>query len=299
MKKFFAVVLLAATVLTLCSCGKKPVDENTTLPTEAVVPGTTDEAETSALPEATTGEVTTGELTTVESTVPEQTTAEVTDSAETTAAAAIPTGIPAIVEYFNTASNAVKADKPGYTVTNSHKIGKITSGSGFIEKVAGWIVPMFDADPEVTKVAKGESHSSYPVKGQSWSSKLEPAAVKSATCVENGENYVIEIKLKPETLSDLPKDPSKTNHGKVMSVLTADEVYTETDKFKSMAKVESFAPTFSNSYVKCTVNKTTGKVVSSEYHFNTNAKIKASVKLFGELTCNVPFEIIDKYVINY
>ena len=302
MKKLFAVIVIAATVITLCSCGKKPVDENTTLlltETEVDVPGTTDEAETSALHEVTTGETTTVELTTVEATVSDQTTAEVTDTAETTTVASVPTGIPAIVEYFNTASNAIKVDKHGFTRSHSHKIGKITSNSSFIEKVSGWIVPMFDADPEVTKVAKGENHNSYPVAGQSWSSKLDPSAVKSATCVENGNNYVIEIKLKSESLSDLPKDPTKTNHGKVMSVLSADEVYTETNKFKSSAKVESFVPTYSDSYVKCTVNKTTGKMVNSEYHFKTNATVKASVKLAGELTANVPFEIIDKYTLNY
>ncbi|MCR4616439.1 MAG: hypothetical protein K5756_09880 [Clostridiales bacterium] len=301
MKKFIAILLLATTVLALCSCGKK--DENkTTLPEE-----TSDiisEVESTAAPtqDVSTQEAPTQEATT-QADVPDETSESVpaptvTQEDETTVTA-IPSTIPEIVEYFNAASNAIKVDKPGYTATNSHKIGKITSESKFIEKVAGWIVPMFDEDPKVTTVAKGANHNNYPVAGQSWSSKLEPSAVSSATCIEKGDNYIIEIKLKSESLADLPKDPSKTNHGKVVSVLTADEVYTETDKFKSIASIESFAPTYSNSFIKCTVNKNTGKVVNSEYHFNTNAKVKAKVKLAGELSCNVPFEIVDKYTLNY
>lgn len=297
MKKILAILLITSILLAFGACGGK--DEATTT--------TTTTNETTVADETTTAEETTAAAETTvitdETTVASTETtvaAETTVTAETTTVAGTkPEGVDAIVTYFNTAVNQIKTDKPGYSHSNSHVIGNITSSSGFIETVAGWIVPMFDADPVVKTVAKGASHNDYPVAGQSWSSKLEPGSVKSATCTESGNNYVIEIKLKSESLSDLPSSPTSTNHGKVMTVLSADEVYVETERFKSFAEIKSFAPVYRDSYIKCTINKTTGKVVSSEYYFSTVASVNAKAKLFGDLDATVPFAIKDVYTLNY
>ncbi|MEI6578049.1 MAG: Ig-like domain-containing protein, partial [Eubacteriales bacterium] len=160
-----------------------------------------------------------------------------------------PTTIADIVSYYNLASNKAKKDKPGFTLVTTNIIGKITSSSGFIQSVAGTVVGMFNTKPTISTVAKG-SNGDLPVQGQSYGSKLLPGSLKSATCVDKGSVYEITLNFKDEKLSALPTDPTKTNHGQALNVLSASDISVQTDKFKAIVKVQQFAPTYTGSYIR-------------------------------------------------
>lgn len=306
-----ALVLVLSMVFALAACGDKDNKTTTTAPTDveettlddvqadATTAGTVEDDTTVDSTVGTTNAVTTDAATTA---LDETTAADATTVAgETTTAAEkkAPATKEEIVAYFNTAANAVKTDKPGYSKTTDNVIGDITSSNSLIESLAGKVVPMFPTEGDPETVAKGASHNNFPVKGKSWSSKLEASSVKSATCKESGKFYEIEIKLVDEKLNDLPSDPGATKHGKAMTVLAAPEVYEQTDKIPSfLVKIQSFKPSYTGSYIKCKINAETGKMVSATYYFATVASVDAKV-VGGSLTATVPFAIKETFTIKY
>jgi hypothetical protein len=211
-----------------------------------------------------------------------------------------PSTKPEIVAYFNASANKVKTDKPGYDLITTNIIGNITSSSSVIESLASRIVPMFPQDPVAGQGAKkGESHSNFPVKGESWASKLSASSVSQAQCIEKGKYYEIKISLAEEALSDLPKNPTATRHGSVMNVLSANEIYEQTNKFKFIANVKSFAPTYTGSYISCIIDKDTGNMKSAVYYCSTVATIRAKPVIGSAITARVPFAIKEEYSIKY
>jgi len=301
MKKGFtgllAVILAISFVFIFAGC-KKTGNETTTAAATTAAGETTTTNETTANGETTTAAETTtavGDTTAAVTTVAGQTT---TKAVATTAPSTTKPVTPAqIVAYYNAAANKVKADKPGYTLVTTNIIGKITSSSGLIQSVAGTVVGMFDTKPSTTTVAKG-SNGDYPVKGQSYGSKLVPSSLKSATCVDNGSYYTITLNFKDEKLSALPTDPTKTNHGQALNVLSASEISVQTDKFKAIVKVTEFAPTYTGSYIKCTIEKATGNMKTATYYLNTQASVKAKIA-FSTLDAAVPFGIKNDYTLKY
>lgn len=293
-------------MLTFASCTgeKQPVDANTSQTT--LQSQTTDEVGSEIISEDKTsdnGVTKVGETTKISETAKTEIT-KTGDTAKptTNSVAKKPSTKAEIVAYYTQAANAVKVDKPGYKGTETPSIGVIEiPGRSRIQSFVKRIIAFMPMDPVETSVAKGKSHNDLPVKGQSWASKLEVSSVKSATCKENGNVYEIKIMMNDEVLNDLPATATSTKHGKVFSVLTAPEVYEQTDKFKALATIKAFKPTYTGSYIECKINKTTGKMISATYYFNTRAIIEAKAFLLGgDITAIVPFAITIKqtYLVN-
>jgi hypothetical protein len=282
-----SIILVISLCFSLAACGK---DEKT---------NTTTAAETTATDETTAAETTTVED---ETTAPEQTTdeEETTLADDTTAAPAnkIPTTIAEIVAYYNTAANKVKTDKPGYSLTTTNYIGDITSSKAWIQSIIPTALKLVPIEPTTTSVSKG-TVGDFPIKGQSYGSKLDVTSLKSATCKDKGSVYEITLNFKDEVLTDLPQDPNKTNHGKAINVLGADGVYEQTDKFKSVVNITKFAPTYTGSYIKCTVEKASGNLKTATYYHNTIAQAEAKPFIGKSLDVTVPFAIEEAYVLKY
>lgn len=281
---FIAIILVISVAFLLPACGK---DEKET---------TTSAASTSA------GTTAAGDTTAAETSAADATTlpGDTTAIGETTTAvnpAKAPSTAAEIVAYYNAASNKAKADKPGFTLVTTNIIGKITSSSSLIQSVAGTVVGMFDQKPTTTTTAKG-SNGDLPVQNQSYGSKLVPSSLKSAACVDKGSTYEITLKFNDEVLSALPTDPTKTNHGQALNVLSASDISVQTDKFKAIVKVTEFAPTYTGSYIICTVDKATGNMKTATYYLNTQASVKAKLG-FSVLDASVPFGIKNEYTLNY
>jgi hypothetical protein len=157
---------------------------------------------------------------------------------------------------------------------------------------------MFSQSPTTTTVAKG-SNGDLPVQHQNYGSKLVPSSLKSASCIDNGSYYTITLNFKDEKLSALPTDPTKTNHGQALNVLSASDISVQTDKFKTFVTIQEFAPTYSGSYINCTIDKATGHLKTATYYLNTIATVKAKPPIFSAVTATVPFGIKNAYTLKY
>lgn len=204
--------------------------------------------------------------------------------------------IPEIVAYYNTAANKVKRDKPGYKLTTTNSVGIIDSNKAAIEILSKTVIKIADIGPATITVPKG-SNGDFPVKGQNYGSRLELGALKSAVCIDKGSTYEITLNFKDEKLKSLPADPAQTNHGKAMNVMTAGEFSQQTNKFKEIVKVQEFAPTYSGSYIKCSIEKSTGNLKTATYYLNTIAVVKA--KAVFSFSAKVPLAIKEDYTLSY
>jgi len=296
---FLAILLAVSFIFIFTGCGKTGNVTTTAAATTAAGETTTAAGETTTAAVTTTaaGETTTaaGVTTTAAvTTVAGQTTTVVPTTKPSTTK---PVTVAQIVAYYNAASNKAKIDKPGFTLVTTNIIGKITSPSSVIQGLAGTVVGMFNTKPTTTTTAKG-SNGDLPVQGQSYGSKLVPSSLKSASCVDKGTYYAITLNFKDEKLSALPVDPLKTNHGQALNVLSASDISVQTDKFKSLVTIQEFAPTYSGSYISCTIDKATGNLKTATYYLNTIATVKAKV-LFSTMSATVPFGIKNEYTLKY
>ena len=305
-KRNLAMLAVLCMLVAMSACTPKAGQENTTAATTTTEEGGTTAASTPS------DDKTTADPTGESSTAP-QNPGQTTDSTtaggtgDTTVATTAPTTTPTtaapkkpestaeIVAYFNAAANRVKTEKPGYTWTEAAVIGKIT---GTMESVANTAVGFFDQNPkEMPSVAKGANHMDFPAKGQNPASRLEASAVERASCTEKNGTYEIAIYLKEEKCAALPSNPLDTNHGKVLNVLTQGQIDESLEGMKRYAQITAFVPTYTGSYVKCTVNIQSGQMKTAEYYFATVADAKAKVILLGEVHATVPYAMHQKYKI--
>ncbi len=201
--KIAALLMALVLCLSFAACGGKDEPETTTVPEVTDAVDATVEDQTTEAEEATTdAEATTGA---------EATTAA--DETTTAAAATKPEGTAAIVEYFNTAVNKVKADAK--SVQQKHVTNYLAatptlpSAIGGIYKMLGedkWLDGMLVDNSQGSATYTGaDIDAKFPVEGESWASKLTAADVKSASCTESNGVYTITIVTKADGKSDSVK----------------------------------------------------------------------------------------------
>lgn len=286
------ILLAFSLFFSLAACGKDEKETTTT-------------AETTVADETTTVEETTLDSETTvaeETTLPEETTQAGAEPTATTGhTTSAPTTPAEIVAYYNAAANKAKKDKPAYTLVTTNIIGDITSSSGLIEGLAKRVVPMFPTDPlPMVTVKKGDG-SSLPVKDQNYGGKVEVSSLldkNGAVCVDKGSHYEITLNFKPEKLNGLPTDVTKIRHGQAFNMLTQQLVDKETDKFKIIVKIETFAPNYHDSYVKCTIDKATGNMLSGIYYCVNNSDVVAKVG-FSTIDANIFFGNKEEFTFKY
>jgi hypothetical protein len=187
-------------------------------------------------------------------------------------------GDAAILAYFNAAVNNVKIQKPGYTWKERTLIDRdsIETSSSAINSVKGAVIGLFSAFEKWTDkdaVAAGADHNDFPVSGKPWASKLTMADIKSISSTDGGSVYNIQINLKDENLSAPPVDRETTAHGRVMNIWTKEAIDAGLKSAEAFVGIDKFAPQYSGSYVKCTIDKTTGALKTITYFSSANTKL--------------------------
>ena len=295
-KKILALLAALALLLAFASCGK--AEDPTEAPTTTVEE--TEEVFLTTEPDTSETEEDTAEGTTdavgVETTTAEEVSSKESETATTAETTTKPAGKPGtkeeIVAYFNDAYKKVKTEKPGYTFHERTDIdkNKIKSSKSWLESVASLVMPIAESaftkwsDPEVT--AKGADHSGLPPYVD-----VDPKWLKSATCTENGGNYVIRLNLVDENVPVLPKDSRTTIHGKMLDrgVYNWDAVIGGTEQIPVIKiEINTFACNYSGSYLDATINKTTGALVKVTTWTFCQAQVEVKVPIFGVLDASVP-----------
>lgn len=298
-KLITGVVVTSLGLLFLCSCK----------PDVAVTPSTTNPSTQTTV----NGLVVDGTTQTIEP----QTTSEKPSGADlTTTGQAVSSKVSftkaEIVGMFNTAANRVKREQPGYVFSTKSNADEknivLPENIPFrlaISKFVASAINKTSKDP--VTIAKGANHNDFPVKGQSWASKLDPSALKSATCVDKGDYYEIELRFKDEKLTSLPDTSEQTAHGKAFSVLLDKEFRAAFGGFeanllvvKVKVDIQKFEPTYKDSTIKCTVDKT-GRLKEATYYLNTASQVETGVNVNGEnhvLDIQLAYSVTDEYMFN-
>ena len=276
--------LLAVTAVVFvftASGGSEPAD---TAPTETTTQ--TSPAEEAALP-ATQQEPaeTTAEAVTETETQPTDGTTIQTE--ETTTAARTPATVAEIVAFYNDAANRVKTQRLGFSQTDRTHIDRdaIVVHNRALNAVAGPALSFAErwmdwSDPVV--VAPGANHNGFLVAGESWSSRLRPEWVHSATLTQRGGDYNIRIVLRDERVPELPVNQTGTRHGQVIKVFTQAEISDEAGLIPGI-DVRQWDALYTGSYVEAIICAATGNMKHARFFINSyiDMQIRVAVGTFG------------------
>ena len=126
----------------------------------------------------------------------------------------------------------------------------------------------------------------YPVPRETWSSKLTEADVTEATCIDNGAEYEITLKL-AETIN-----PTVGS-----GVAAAMDTITEEDKAGIPDMVSKMDMRYFDCVIKCKIDKATGRTVWSNY--TSPVVFDCEVKMFGTHAVKMGLSFEKDYTITY
>lgn len=271
--------MLLLTLLTACGRNQQANDETQTLlPT---------------MLEMISTEVTTEDAPT--QTVVEDT--STTEHIEAITAAPTPQTVAEIVAFYNQAANRVKTSRPGYSFTARTTIddSRIEVPWAF-RSIAPGIIRLTQniwgawSEPEV--VAPGADHNAFFAEGQSWSSRLQPGWVQSATLQQVGQEYHIRIAMRDEQVSVLPQDGTSTRHGQVMAVFTQADVMDGVENLPGI-DVLAWDALYSGSYLQARVCSRTHNLLHVRFFVNSIAHTQ--IRTIG-ISNNITLPIAQEYI---
>ena len=298
-KKIIAILLAAAMLFAFAACGDKTSDETTTAPVETTEDIFAEADDTTAAPVEESSAADTSDVS-EEASAADPSAAESTTEA---AAAVMPEGKEAIVEYFNTAINNVKPkSKSIHSNYMVHAVaGEVTGVPGVIDTVlggtgnfiSGFMGPD-DSKANVTWTSAADKNAYFPVEGETWSSKLTAADVKDAKIAEKDGKWVIRITTVADGVS------SNIAHGKghapkafnvVLPAVVDENIPGAVAKIFSIGTTEMNYP---SSTVTVTVDPATGNVVHANYMMYWTINIH-----LGDDVVVLPFSTENDYNINW
>jgi len=285
-----AVLLTLAVMTGFAACNSKPSDNPTqpdtsadeTLPAAVTQPQSGDEDSTEPTGDEDTTEPT-GEDTTVDTSdvVTGAETTETTKEGATPVTQAIavtkdPTTMAKaeLLDYFNTAVNAVRSQKPQFDYEIIRKIDKVetTILGGVVDGIVNAVVKkLMPGTPETGTVAKGSGNlGKFLNDSDSKASLLTVAQISSITAVKKGANYEVTVKLPPAT------NPSMTAGQSSYSSLhqiqdpkgIVDAIVGENDTIKADPATTTL--NYKNGYATIVVNQA-GQLQSMVGGFNVDA----------------------------
>lgn len=304
-KKIIAILLALSFVFAFAACGGKTEDTTTTTAETTEDPFAEVDATTAApvaedstvAPTAEDTTVAGAEDTTAASQAADDSTAAASE--ETTAAAAMPQTKEEIVNYFNTAINAVKPNAKSIT----RKYSKITlNGTPVFPSSINNILKLLGGaesflSEQLAKNSKGEEtykgddiKAVFPVEGESYSSKLTAADVKEAKIVEKDGKYIIRI----TTVADGKSDSIKHGQGHAPKAFNVVLPGVVNDNIPGVAvsMVGTATMNYPSSTVTVTVDPATGRVLNADYD------LKWTIN-FDKVGVVIPFTTNDYFIINY
>ena len=221
------------------------------------------------------------------------------DSADTTEAPAVDaTEAPAsgemskaeIITLFNESANKIKTEAT--KVVRNHEYKKMLEEYLEVPSVLNGMMDTFmgsvmkdDLEPQ-EYVGTDMIVEKYPVPRETWSSKLTEADVTEATCVDNGTEYEITLKL-VETIN-----PTVGS-----GVAAAMDTITEEDKEGIPDMVSKMDMRYFDCVIQCKIDKATGRTTWSTY--TTPVVFDCEVKMFGTHAVKMGLSFEKEYVITY
>ncbi len=225
----------------------------------------------------------------------DDTTTTAAPSGDTTTTAAPSNGAPQskaeIIAYFNESADKIKTDATK-AVRNyedlRHNEEKLVLPSA-LQSIGSGLISSFLKKNEtpVEYASNADIVASYPVGGQTWTSKLTEADVAEATCTDNGTEYEITLKLNTSV------DPATgTGVAAAFNVIKSEDVMDAAGFV-----VQSFSAEYYDCVIKCKIDKATGRTTWANY--TSPILLRVEAKLFGTLHAEVGMTFESDYTITY
>lgn len=294
MKKILMIITIAALVLlSFSACGSKTKTEVETTSAQA-------EESVTAIRDA---DVTEAATATPDSTEAAKTETEsnaegapVTAQSAPTAPAATPASVEEIVALYNTAVNKVKPQAKSIT-RNYHHVTIPTESlelPSAIQGIGESAIKQFvkGSDEPEHWTTKEDFNLGFPVGGTDYSSKMTPDMVKTATCTDNGKNYIVRIVLKDDSITNPQKGQGYAGVFNTVSASTFDEINIPTVTFEKVS-IKGI-----NGSILCTIDKQTQRV--TDITFANTDILDLNVKVaFSSLHAKMNLVAEDNYKITY
>ena len=195
-----------------------------------------------------------------------------------------------IIALFNESANKIKTEAT--KVVRNHEYKKMLEEYLEVPSVLNGMMDTFmgsvmkdDLEPQ-EYVGTDMIVEKYPVPRETWSSKLTEADVTEATCVDNGTEYEITLKL-VETIN-----PTVGS-----GVAAAMDTITEEDKEGIPDMVSKMDMRYFDCVIQCKIDKATGRTTWSTY--TTPVVFDCEVKMFGTHAVKMGLSFEKEYVITY
>ena len=195
-----------------------------------------------------------------------------------------------IIALFNESANRVKTEAT--KVVRNHEYKKMLEEYLEVPSVLNGMMDTFmgsvmkdDLEPQ-EYVGTDMIVEKYPVPRETWSSKLTEADVAEATCIDNGTEYEITLKL-VETIN-----PTVGS-----GVAAAMDTITEEDKEGIPDMVSKMDMRYFDCVIQCKIDKATGRTTWSTY--TTPVVFDCEVKMFGTHAVKMGLSFEKEYVITY
>ncbi len=189
-------------------------------------------------------------------------------SSSTNSTAKKPETVAQIVEYFNTNGNRVKTEATKVVKNyEDREVGEIVASATLKTLAGGIMESAFKDDTEPTVYAtREEIVENFQVPKQSYVSVLTANDVAEANCVDNGNQYVITIRVKDEINPVTGKGV-----GAAFDIIEASEF-----KEKAPSFIKDFSTEYKNCVVKAVFDKTTNRMVSANYMVRLTLRVSTN-----------------------
>ncbi len=282
MKKFLALLLAFAMCFALVACGGNTEDTTTTT-TDLFAAGDDVTEEAPAVDDTTAAAAEDSTAPAVDDTTvaSDETTVASDETTEATTAASAglnSTDIAEIVAYYNAA--VVKTDKAGPTAGQSTmKLAGDITGDGMFKLIGGIL----------TSVAKSvlEKNSSttddIPGRGTLKASDV----VKAQATSNNGvTSIVIQLKDQVDGSDGDPKEGGAVARG-IGTLGSIDGALSELGATLDDEGKKTVSLTYTDSYIKCTINENTGKVTGGTWHYLVKIYVGAAEATISGISANI------------
>lgn len=192
-----------------------------------------------------------------------------------------------IINYYNTATAKVVSLKPAYNKSRTTDNEKMDGSAGL--KALKSLVYKFMGIGADNAYQENVTKDSYKDRDYLVASKLSASDVTSASCVKNGNNYVITLKLKSGSSSANKSNPSSTPNTALdkCGILTGvkDKGYYDHknamviyDAIQGTYDTAEVSESYSDAVVVATVNSANGQITSLKVDWNVSVTLS---KLLG------------------
>lgn len=136
-------------------------------------------------------------------------------------------------------------------------------------------------------LTKEDIIENYPAPKQTYSSKLTASDVDEATCIDNGKEYVITLKL-----TSCKNPTAGVKVGAACHIMDVTSI-----KASDSSMIKKFDAIYEGCVIKCKIDKVTNRVTWANFY--TPFTIDAVVKIFSEVTTIAVMSYERDYTITY